>query len=85
MKFKPIALGLTAGIIWGAAVMFATWWIVIRGSAGETIGALSNFYLGYSVTWLGGLVGLVWGFIDGFICGAIFACLYNLFAGEKQE
>lgn len=85
MKFKPIALGLTAGIIWGVAVMLGTWWIVIKGSAGATMGTLVNFYFGYSVTWLGGLVGLVWGFIDGFICGTVFGWLYNTLTCEKKE
>ena len=83
MKLKPLALALTSGILWGVAVMFATWWILIIGSGGKTIGALANFYPGYSVSLVGGLIGLLWGFVDGIICGYIFAQLYNLFIKEK--
>ncbi|MDP8206667.1 MAG: bacteriophage holin [Candidatus Electryonea clarkiae] len=82
MKIKPLALALTAGIFWGAAVMLATWWLLIRGSGGSTIVLLGNFYLGYSFSWIGSIIGLIWGFVDGFICGYLFALLYNVFAKE---
>lgn len=85
MKLKPLALALTSGIMWGALLMLATWWILIIDSAGETISTLSNFYFGYSVSFVGSLIGLAWGFVDGFICAYIFALLYNLFAGKSAE
>jgi len=84
MKTKPLALALTAGFFWGVAVMLATWWIIIIGSGGNTMCLLQNFYCGYSVSFVGGIIGLLWGFVDGFICGYIFALLYNLFAREKS-
>ena len=56
MKIKPLALALTAGIFWGAAVMLATWWLLIRGSGGSTIVLLGNFYLGYSFSWIGSII-----------------------------
>jgi hypothetical protein len=37
-------------------------------------------YRGYSITPLGSVVGLIWGFVDGLIGGAIFAWLYNIIA-----
>ena len=40
---------------------------------------LDHFYYGYSLTPLGSLIGLAWGFVCGAICGAILAWLYNLF------
>ena len=84
MKLHPLAFGLTCGILWGLALMFATWWLLIIGAGGHTIIALKSFYLGYSFSYVGGFVGLVWGFVDGLICGYIFAALYNLIACKKE-
>ena len=41
-------------------------------------------YRGYHFTAAGSFFGLVWGFVDGLIGGAIFAWLYNLLAGKKE-
>ena len=83
MKLNPRALAITAGIFWGVVVMLATWWVMLFDTGGQTIRLLQNFYIGYSVSIVGSLLGLVWGFVDGLICGYIFASLYNLFVREK--
>ena len=85
MKLKPLALGLAGGILWGVGLCVGTLWIVIIGSPGITLGLLGKFYIGYSVTIPGAFIGLVWGFVDGFICGIILAWLYNLFIPSGQE
>jgi len=84
MKLKPSALALTAGIIWGGMVMLATWWVLLFNTGGGTIMKLKNFYLGYDVTFLGGVVGLLWGFVEAFIFGYLIALLYNVFSTEKK-
>ncbi|HHT9155715.1 MAG TPA: bacteriophage holin, partial [Candidatus Tripitaka sp. YC43] len=38
---------------------------------------IGSYYIGYKPTLLGSLVGGVWGLIDGFICGAVVAWVYN--------
>ena len=81
MKLHKVALGMAAGILWGATIFLATWWIVIRGGTGENIALLGRFYIGYTPTPVGSIIGLVYGFIDGFIAGYIFALIYNAFAG----
>jgi hypothetical protein len=80
MKLRPLALALTSGIFWGAAVMIATWWLLAAGSSGVFVSELSKFYFGFSFSFVGGIIGLIWGFVDGFICGLLFALLYNAFA-----
>jgi len=84
MKINKVALGLTLGILWGASVFLATLWIMARGG-GQTLIALNQFYFGYSVSFLGGLLGLVYGFIDGFIGGWLIALLYNAFAKPAPQ
>ena len=58
MRLNAKALAISVGILWGASVFLATVWLVITGSAGITLGKLSAFYVGYSVSWGGAFVGL---------------------------
>ena len=83
MRLNIRALGLSCGIAWGLAIFLLTYWFLVRGLEGETLARLGNLYLGYSVTWYGGFVGLIWGFVDGFIGGALVAWLYNVFSCQK--
>ena len=85
MKLNSRALALTTGIIWGVGLMLATWWVLLFDTGGTTMKLISNFYFGYSVSFVGGIIGLVWGFVDGFIVGFIFAWLYNLLNKEKEK
>ncbi len=85
MKLNVRALGLAGGIAWGLVIFLLTYWFLIFGYEGVTLARLSNVYLGYSVTWYGAFVGLIWGFVDGFIGGVLLAWLYNKFAGQPPE
>lgn len=87
MKLNVKAFSLTAGILWALTIFLLTFWFLIFGFEGNTLAKLHNVYFGYAVTWWGAFVGLVWGFVDGLICGAVFAWLYNKLAGttSKQE
>lgn len=78
------ALGLTLGILWGFALFLVTLWILVSGGTGEHLELLGRFYLGYSVSYKGSLVGLAYGLVDGFITGWLIAFLYNLFAKKSQ-
>jgi hypothetical protein len=79
MKLRPIPLGVAAGILWGVTVMLLTWWLLAIGSPGTEIDALKAFYFGYTYSFGGGFVALLWGFVDGFVGGALLAMLYNAF------
>ena len=83
MKFNIKSFGLTCGIIWGLTIFISTIWILISGVGGKTLGKLSKFYFGFSISWGGAFIGLIWGFVDGLIVGAIFAWLYNKLSAEK--
>lgn len=85
MKIKPVAWAVTSGIVWGAIMLLATWWMVIGGMPGRNLVRLKVFYLGYSVSFLGGLVGLFWGFVYAFVIGFFFAQIYNTLAKEKPS
>jgi hypothetical protein len=71
---------LAAGILWGAAVFLTTLWLLAFGYQGELVRLLDHFYFGYTFSVVGAFVGLVWGFVDGLVCGAAFAWVYNRLA-----
>ncbi|GBD88151.1 hypothetical protein BMS3Abin03_02086 [bacterium BMS3Abin03] len=85
MKLNIKAFGLTCGILWGLTILIITLWILIIGSQGRILSKLSTFYFGYSISAGGAIIGLIWGFVDGLIGGAIFAWLYNKLTGTKQS
>jgi hypothetical protein len=80
MRLSVKAFALTCGILWGAAVFLATFWLLALGHDGRLIRQLDHFYFGYAFSPVGAFVGLGWGFVDGLVCGALFAWLYNRLA-----
>jgi hypothetical protein len=72
------ALGTAIGLVWGLSVMMSTWILILRKDSGAIISQLSNFYLGYSFSWTGSIIGFLWGFVDGFIGGFLIAWIYNI-------
>ena len=80
MKLNIAAFALAFGVWWGGAVFLLTWWLILLGADTGAMSLLQTAYIGYTLSPLGSLVGLVWGFIDGAIGGAVLAWLYNLFA-----
>ena len=81
MKLNVKAFAYTCAIIWGLGLFLITWWFMIfEGASGETT-LIGRVYVGYNISPLGSLIGLVWASIDGLILGAIFAWLYNRLIG----
>jgi hypothetical protein len=78
------AFAFAAGILWGFLLFAFTLLETARGE-GHTLIVLSTLYLGYSVTYLGSVVGLVYGFVSGALIGAAFSWLYNRFARTSGE
>jgi hypothetical protein len=84
VKLNIKAFALTCGIVWGLGLFFLTWWIIAFDGSGNSPMLLGRIYRGYSISPVGSLVGLVWAFFDGLVGGAIFAWVYNRFAGSLR-
>lgn len=85
MKLNVKAFALSTGLLWGVSVFMMTWWLIYReGTTGEPI-FLERFYLGFDITPLGSVIGLIWALPDGFIGGAVFAWLYNALASKTAS
>lgn len=79
MKLNIKALGIASGAILGISIFIITIWFNLLGYNGNILSKLGGIYWGYSVSWLGAIIGFIYGFIDGFIFGALFAFIYNKF------
>jgi hypothetical protein len=73
------ALAVAIGVLWAIYVLFLGW-IAAFGWGRELVTVLSSLYMGYKPTFLGGIIGGIWAFVDGAIAGAIIAWVYNLVA-----
>jgi protoporphyrinogen oxidase len=80
LRVDRVALGLSLGVLGGLGLFAATLALVLAGGpvVGPTLGLLGQYFPGYSVTWLGSLLGLFYGFLSGFVGGWVFAGLRNM-------
>lgn len=79
LRLNGSILGIVLGITVGLIIFVATNWLVIKGGSnvGIHLGLLSQFFIGYSVTFSGSLIGFFYGFVSGFISGFLIAWIYN--------
>ena len=67
------------GLLCGLALFFATVLLLVRGGSnvGAHLSLLRVYFPGYSVTWLGSLIGFVYAFVGGYALGRTVAAIYN--------
>ncbi|MDL0429759.1 hypothetical protein QPM17_01365 [Marinobacter sp. TBZ242] len=88
-RLRASVMAVTFGIAGGLILFMATSWLLIIGPTGgsehvgPTLGLLSNFFPGYSVTWSGAVVGLFYGALSGAVAGFVLAFIYNLIVGLR--
>lgn len=83
LAFAPIhrlAMGVAGGVVSGGILFLMTLALVVKGGyrVGPTLGLLSQFFFGYTVTLPGAFIGLLWGFAAGFMLGWGFAVVHNV-------
>ncbi|MGD1046132.1 MAG: hypothetical protein ABR936_12565 [Bacteroidota bacterium] len=84
MKLNVKAFALSAGIVWGLVIFLMTNISLLQGGTGGNISRLSHFYYGYSFSFVGSIIGLIWGFVTMFVAAWIFCILYNVLCGKGQ-
>ncbi|MCK9554877.1 hypothetical protein M0R36_03545 [bacterium] len=86
MKLSVKAFALAGGILWALSMFLLTWWFIMTcGDTGDPTIVGRCYYIGYSISPLGSLIGAVYGFFDAAIGCAVFALLYNALVGKKQQ
>jgi hypothetical protein len=76
------ALGLVLGLLLGFAVFIATNWLVVKGgpTVGRHLSLLSQYFIGYTVSFPGSFIGFAYGFALGTLSGALIGWIYNKIA-----
>ncbi|MGD2278925.1 MAG: bacteriophage holin [Candidatus Omnitrophota bacterium] len=83
MRLNVKAFALAGGILWALGMFTLTWWTMLfTGDTGDPTIIGKMYYIGYSISPIGSVIGAVWGFFDAGIGCAIFALLYNLIVGK---
>lgn len=80
--FAPLhrsALGVAVGVVLGSLIFAVTLVSMSHGLHTSTsLALLGQYFIGYTVTLPGSLIGLAWGFGVGFVLGWTIALLRNL-------
>ena len=79
LRLHGVSLGLALGLIGAIGLFCSTAWLVLRGTAGESVHAalLANYIPGYTVSIVGGLLGAAEIFGLVFIASVLLATIYN--------
>ena len=87
-------LGLILGLVIGLVIFIATNWLVLKGPQpgpsgqyviGPHMQLLSQFFIGYRVTFFGSIIGFIYGFAVGTIGGALIGWIYNRIVLLRQK
>ena len=84
-RLRAGIMALVFAFCGGLGLFLATVWLVMQGgrNVGEHLGLLSNYFPGYSVSWAGSLLGLVYGALLGGVIGYSLAWIYNRLARPR--
>ncbi len=81
-RLRASVMGVVFAMLAGGGLFIATAWLVVIAKEGEPVGPtlslLNNYFPGYSVSWPGAFVGLLYGVAVGGVGGFILAYVYNL-------
>jgi len=86
-RIKGDVLALVCAVMGGVGMFAATAWLVIKdgAQAGPHLQLLSNYFVGYSVTWPGAFIGLLYGVLTGGIVGWAGGTIYNKVVKVRQR
>lgn len=86
MRLNLKAITLTAGIIWALAIFMTGIANLIWSGYGDAfLKIIASLYPGFNAGGSVGnvMIGTLYAFVDGAVCGLIFGWIYNLFVGRS--
>jgi len=86
-RIKTDALGVVCAVMGGVGLFVATAWLLVKDGpdVGQHLQLLSNYFIGYSVTWWGSIVGLFYGALCGGAIGWAVGTIYNKVVNLRQR
>ena len=92
IRLNAKVYGLVLGIVLGLIIFIGTNWLLIKGGpttpdgrhiVGPHLQLLSQFFIGYRVSFLGSIIGFFYGFAIGTLSGATIGWIYNKIVGFR--
>ena len=79
LRLDAMAQAISLGVLLGLGIFVATNWLVLKGGdvVGPNLALLAQFCPGYRVTFLGSVIGFVYGLFYGGVAGYAVSTLYN--------
>ncbi len=79
VRLNAKLMGIVLGTLLGMGLFLATNFLVLKGgeNVGQHLELLAQFFPGYSVTFLGSLVGFAYAFAVGMVIGSVMGAVYN--------
>ena len=86
-RIRTNALAVVCAILGGLGLFVMTAWLLIKDGphVGEHLQLLSNYFIGYSVTWWGSVVGLFYGALCGGVVGWAVGMIYNKVVERRER
>ena len=86
-RLQRMTLCLTTAVIGDVLVFLITAVLLLKGgeSVGPHLSLLGQYFPGYTVSWIGSIVGFFWGALLAGILGFIFGSVYNRVVDLKAE
>ena len=79
LRMRVRGLGISFGLLCAAGLFAATNILILRGgeNVGAHLGLLAAYFPGYSVTFVGSLIGSFYAFLVGYGIGSMIGVVYN--------
>ena len=79
LRLNARAWGIAVGLLCGVGLFLATNVLVLRGgpNVGEHLSLLGQYFPGYSVTFVGSIIGFIYMFVLGYALGRLVGLVYN--------
>jgi hypothetical protein len=86
-KIRTGALATVCAMFGGIGLFVMTAWLLIKDGpqVGQHLRLLSIYFIGYSVTWWGSVVGLFYGALCGGLIGWAVGTIYNKIVNLQQK
>ncbi len=94
LRLNAKVIGLVLGILFGLFIFVATNWLILKGGhltsegeyvVGPHLQLLSQFFIGYRVSFVGSLIGFAYGFAIGTLSGALLGWIYNVIVDFRNR
>lgn len=84
MQLNLKKTSVISGIICALGFLSISMWAVYRDGSTGRRNIISKIYRGFNFSIPGSLIGSLWAFVDGLLCGAAYAWLHNRIANKRS-